>query len=201
MGRKPNTNILGNDTEERERFEFNREPDRSAHEIDTRERDDFYDLPEVDNFDYQAFDVRKLQLTAPSPRVDEKHGKMRQHWCAFKHNNGRRVQELMDRGYRVRRPTTVPASFQGFTEQWQMHDVIMVAGEHILMEIPEYHYNKLQRIKTEANNSIIRDIRTTHGQIVRDGEVQENRLSNVAKFSEEIVVNRNNSGGDISFAD
>lgn len=207
-GRPPrvNPNIMSKtmtdnpDSEDRGSFETTREPERTTREIEVRARDDFYDLPDLDNFDYNA-DTRVLQLSAPPPRVDARWGKMRQHWVAFKHNNGHRIKQLSDRGYRVRRPETVPPSFQGFTEQWQGHDVIMVAGEHILMEIPETHYLKLQQVKFQENNKKLRDIQSTHGQIVRDGVVQDMRDRNAGSFSKEIIVDRGTSGGDVSFAD
>ena len=108
---------------------------------------------------------------------------------------------MRERGYTVRDPKTVPPSFHGFTEQWSGHDVIMVAGEHILMEIPEIHYLKLERKKFEENNQKLREIQSTHGQIVRDGVVQDVRDRNAGSFSKEIFVDRGTSDGDVSFAD
>ncbi len=190
-----------NESEDRSRFEFNKEPERTAREVDTRKRDDFYDLPDYDKFDYKNFDHRQLQLSAPPPRVDEKWGKMRQRWVAHKLSNGRRIQDLMSVGYRVRRPETVPTAFRGFTEQWEMKDVIMVAGEHILMEIPEVHYTKMQRAKHTSNNEIMRDIQDSHGKITRvdGGEVQEFKDNRATKFFSETQVAREDNGSDIAF--
>lgn len=180
-----------------------RSPDRTDREVDTRVRDDFYDLPDFDNFDYQNFDSRKLSLNAPPPRVDERWGKMRQYWAAHQHNNGRRIQDLMEEGYRVRRPETVPASFKGLTEKWAMHDVIMVAGEHVLMEIPERHLLKMQRIKHEKNNQLIMDIKQSHGKVTRvdNGEVTELRDNNASRFHKTTDVAREDEGGSIAFDD
>lgn len=198
--RQPAENTIMGESEDRTRFQTSREPDRISHEIETRARDNFYDLPDIDDFDYNA-DTRKLQLIAPTPRIDERHGKMRQHWVAHKHNNGHRIQQLMEKGYRVRHPDTIPPSFQHFTEAWQGKDVIMVAGEHILMEIPETRYLKLQQAKFAANNAKIQDIKSEHGKIVRDGEVQSYKDKDAGSFSKEIRIDRDNSGGDVSFAD
>ncbi len=107
----------------------------------------------------------------------------------------------MSVGYRVRRPETVPTAFRGFTEQWEMKDVIMVAGEHILMEIPEVHYTKMQRAKHTSNNEIMRDIQDSHGKITRvdGGEVQEFKDNRATKFFSETQVAREDNGSDIAF--
>lgn len=176
------------------------ERDRKIMEVDPRVRDSIYEIPDMDNFDYKNFDGRKLSLSAPPPRTHEKHGKMRQHWVAFKHNNGRRVRELMDIGYNVRHPDTVPSSFKGLTEKWEMNDVIMVGGEHLLMEIPESRYIKLQRVKHEANNAIIKDIKNSHGKVTRvgDGEVQEFRDNTASRFYSATEVAKDD-GDSINF--
>lgn len=219
-GRKPYKNIPGTqesmtlmtneaapavDYENRSRQTLNREgdEDRLSRDLDMRSRGNFYDVPEFDDFDYQSMDGRKLQLVAPPARVDPKHGKMHQRWVAFHNSNGFRVQEMREKGYTVRDPRTVPPSFKGFTEQWEGFDVIMVAGEHILMETPQFHHERLQRAKHENNVNKIRDIQNTHGQIVRDGLVIEQR-DRVASFTEEHFVKASdysNGGGDVSFAD
>lgn len=180
-----------------------RTPERVDREVDKRARDDFYDLPDFDNFDYQNFDPRKLALSAPPARIDERWGKMRQYWAAHNHNNGRRIQDLMEEGYRVRRPETVPSSFKGLTEKWEMHDVIMVAGEHMLMEIPESHLLKMQRVKHDRNNQLIMDIKQSHGKVTRidNGEVQELRDNNASRFFKQQDVQRDNEGGNIAFDD
>lgn len=201
MGRPPRMETKNNETENRVRFEVNKEPERVAREVDTRKRDDFYDLPDFDNFDYKNFDPRQINLAAPPPRIDEKWGKMRQHWAAHKHSNGRRVQDLMSIGYRVRRPETVPTAFRSFTEQWEMKDVIMVAGEHVLMEIPESHWLKMQRTKHEKNVSAINDIKQSHGRIIRtDGnEIQEFRDTSVSRFYSETQVARDENSDGVAF--
>lgn len=196
----PRKKDMTDDDEIRGRLALNRDDTRLSREVDTRVRDDFYDLPDVDNFD-PSVNIGKLQLLAPPPRVDERHGKMRQHWVAHKHNNGHRIQQLMDIGYRVRHPNTVPPSFTHFTEQWQGKDVIMVAGDHILMETSEKNYLKIKKFKKDKNDQIMNDIRSTHGQVVRDGEVQDFRDKGAGSFTREVVINHDNSGGDVSFAD
>lgn len=189
--------------EQRDRFEFNREPDRADRLLDgrdVRERDDFYDHPDIDNFDGTA-DIRALNLIAPPPRIDETHGPMRQYWAAYGRKKGRRIQELMSLGYRARHPNTVPLSFKSYTEKWESHDVIEVAGEHILMEISEKLLNQRNKRKRDANNAIINDIRQKHGQIIRDGQIIDEKLPNLQPFTQEYVVDRSQHGGDISFAD
>ena len=193
---------IENEIENRLRSAPTVEPERTAREVDTRKRDDFYDLPDYDNFDYKNFNTKQLNLSAPPPRIDEKWGKMRQHWAAYKHANGRRIQNMMESGYRVRRPDTVPHSFRGLTEQWEMRDVIMVAGEHVLMEIPEVHYLKMQRMKHESNNLIIRDIKNSNGDVARidaGGEIQQLKDNNASRFFRENQVVRGDDGGSIAF--
>jgi len=192
--------MIDDSDDNRSRHELNREPDRISRSVETRERDDFYDLPDVDMMDGNL-EIKKIQLMAPPPRIDERHGKMRQHWAAHKHNNGHRIQQLMEIGYRVRHPNTVPPSFKHFTESWQGKDVIMVAGDHILMETSEKNHLAIQRKKAEHNNALMNDIKKTHGQIVRDGEVLDTRDRNAGNFSQEVVVNRGYSEGDVSFAE
>lgn len=191
------------ETESTLRSEFVREPGRLDRSIDTRQHDGFYESEvDFDRFDYDGFDGRKLNLLAPPPRIDEKHGKMRQFWAAYKMNNGRRIQQLKAQGYSIRRPETVPVAYAGLTEQWSGGDVIMVGNEHILMEVPESHWIKVRKAKHESNNQIIRDIKESHGTVQRVDvhEVQVLRDANAPRFhSVTQAAGNQDSEGSITF--
>jgi hypothetical protein len=197
-GKKPT-----HDREDRTRFEMTREETRLDREGLERDRDGAYDMPDYDNFDYDNITAGKLHLIAPIPRVDPKNGKMVQYWADCLRNNGGRILELKEKGYVIRDPKTVPLSFRSFTQQWQMTDVIMVAGRHILMEAPEFHHKKMQRKKHEKNEKNIREIQSTHGQVIRDGEVMDYRDRDAGAFSKEVIATRNygGEGEGLSFAD
>lgn len=187
---------------ERSRSGFVNTPERTSREVDTRKRDDVNDDFDYDGFDYNNFDKRKFNLDAPPPRVDERWGKMSQRWVAHKANNGSMYRKAESLGYRIRNPNTVPASYRGYTEQWEMKDAIVVGGDMILMEVPETHLLKMMRSKHQNNNKLIMDIKQSHGNVTRvDGnEVQQLKDNTASRFFSETQVAKENSDS-ISFDD
>lgn len=205
-GRPPRMNNANTPeiVEDRSRSNFVKEPERTARATDTRSRDDAVEADfDYDNFDYANFDPRKYNLNAPPARVDEKFGKMKQRWVAYKANNGSFFQKAKKMGYVIRDIETVPLSFRNHTEKWENKEAITVAGELILMEVPEFHWLKLQKLKHQSNNQIIMDIKNKHGEVTRvDGnEVQVLKDSGAGTFHRTQNVSTGGNSESISFDD
>lgn len=184
-----------NETEARSRYSMNEEADRTDRSIDTREHDDFYALPDFGNIDFSESASHHLQLYAPDPRIDEREGMMHQRWVNVNINNGRRLDDLRKLGYTPRNPKTVPRSFSLMTEKWQGHDVIMVAGEMMLMEVPVKYRKKMQQAYDHKVNDVMSSIQKKHGTLMNS----DNKLSNPGSFMREVKVEHENVGGEISF--
>lgn len=186
--------------DDRTRFAPTRDEDRVSREVDTRSRASIFDMPDYDNIDL-ASTIGTYQLMAPPPRVHPKWGKMRQYWANKTMNNGRRVFDMIRQGWVVRHPDTVDRNFPFATEQWEGNGVIGVANTHILMEIPEFHYKKLENELLKENNSRINQIRGNHGKVMRDGVYQDEKMHDVGSFSRDVEVARENGERSVNFAD
>lgn len=191
----PMTAPAVNDTEDRNRRSLSEEADRTDRSVDTREHDDFYALPDFANIDFSESANHQLQLYAPDPRTDEREGLMHQRWVNVNMNNGRRLDDLRKLGYVPRNPKTVPRSFSLMTEKWQGHDVIMVAGEMMLMEVPVKYHKQFQKAYDQKINGIMSSIQKKHGTLMNS----ENKLKDPGTFMREVQVEHENVGGEISF--
>lgn len=190
--------------ETRGRLDTLRDEDRSSRELNERERDSFYYLPTgIDMGSIDVSTARQLQLLAPPHRIDPHWGKMMQRWVDVEMNNGARVGDMGRDHWRARDPNTIPQSYRSRTMQWNTKDVVMVANRMLLMEVPEKIFHERQMKKTQANKQIINDIRATHGQIRRDGEIISQKDQHLGRFSETVYVQpvSQDQHGSLDFAE
>lgn len=203
---KQNNKGMSMTTEDRTKATFIRESDRLSKEMDTRSRSSIYDEPDYDNLTPSPTGV-SFNLLAPKPRIHPRDGKpMRQRWANKNEDNGARVANMQERGWIIRDPANVPPNYPFRTEKWNGENVIGVA-EHILMEMPEFYYKKLEAILVNQTNSKTESIRRSHGSFMRDTQGgwdgSDKMRGYNERFSQEVTVQREEGGGDgnISFAE
>lgn len=156
-------------TKRTNREELHEQDGRTNHEVDTRERDSFYYLEiGVDPNSLGRETTTRMKLMAPPPRVDPHYGQMMQRWVNVTMDNGTRVSNMKELYWRPRDPSTVPKGYEGRTAEWNMHSVIMVANEMLLMETPASFFKRRQQIKFHENLERIENIKATNGMVRRD---------------------------------
>jgi hypothetical protein len=164
--------------------------ERTSREVDQRIRpdDSFFAAP---NYDEASFEVvAQMQLVAPPPRVDAKWGLMQQYWANVDMSNGNRVSDMRQNGWVARHPSTLPPLFRGRTSMWHGHEVIMVANNMLLMEMPLTHYRKRLTRKAEESRRLVRGLKETHGRVYRDGEILDSKDSGAGAFEKTEYVSR-----------
>lgn len=143
-----------------------RDNERADREVSEHPIDFDVDFPDYDTI---TLGTDIYQLTAPPPRYSERFGcKMTQYWANENLQNGRRIHDLYRQGWRMRDPRSVPPGFPISSSKWEMHDCIRVAGDMILMELPEKEYFKRKAIEVQRNKAIINDIASKHGDVYQD---------------------------------
>lgn len=196
-------NMINTELENRTKSTFIRDPERLSKEVDTRTRSSIYDEPDYDNLIPSPSSVN-FNLLAPKPRIHPKDGRpMRQRWAHKNEDNGARVANMQERGWIIRDPANVPANYPFRTEKWNGENVIGVA-EHILMEMPEFYYKKLEAILINETNSKTEAIKRSHGNVMRDGVWADDKMRGYnERFSQDVTIQREEGGGDrdINFAE
>lgn len=193
--------VIQSDKDDRSRFLPEREQERSR-DVDVRNRVSIFDEPDYDNLDIAEISGQ-YQLLAPPARIHPKWGKMFQYWADKNMNNGRRINDMLRQGWIVRDPHTVERGYPFSTDQWNGDAVISVANRHILMEIPEFFWKKLYKKNVlDETERRIKGIKAKHGTMMVDGvDIDDYRMPNAGKFSEDVQVHREVSERKVRIAD
>lgn len=146
---------------------LNRDESRSSRKSDKRVRDDWYDIPDLDQYDEIPLDVD--HLCAPPAQIHPTAGLMQQVWVNVNLDNGSRVEVMKRKGYVLVDPRDVPNNFKGMTRLWENRGCIMVNNELVLMHIPKKIYDQRKAKDLQKPRDRIAQIKQEHGTMYRDG--------------------------------